>query len=251
MTDRAPLTIPPPEKGREPMKTNVFRFAQINVSTLAPMFPYLDEGSIVPCVATFRGGPGKRFGKFQHFNTVDEVVIMFGAKGGRGRAGMVRVGPKLHQVGAPFEDPEDEGSLRVTTITQRQAIGEKQREEYRFACEKCGRRLYIEEVDATPPKRGTGPSATGGHMPFLTILETYETTRRFNENEEARHCKHCGHKNPPFPIEDWGWDHYVRQAEIVRLAQESVEFRAGGCRGPAQARSGVGHHGAPTGLFRL
>jgi hypothetical protein len=223
VTDKPSLTIPPPEKGREPMKTNVFRFAQINVSTLSPMFPYVDEGAIVPCVATFRGGPGKRFGRFQHFNTVDEVVIMFGAKGGRGRAGMVRVGPKLHQVGAPFEDPEDTGSLRVTTITQRQAIGQPQREEYRFACEKCDRRLYMEEVDATPPRRGTGPGAVGGSVPFATTIETYAAAKHFNENAEARRCKHCGHQNPPFPIEDWGWDQYVRQAEIIEMAQDSID----------------------------
>ena len=235
MTDKPSLTIPPPEKGREPMKTNVFRFSQINVSTLSPMFPYIDEGSIVPCVATFRGGPGKKFGRFQHFNTVDEVVIMFGAKGGRGRPGMVRVGPKLHQVGAPFEDPEDPGSLRVTTITQRQSIGKPQREEYRFACEKCDRRLYLEEVDATPPKRGTGPGATGGSVPFTTTIETYEAAKHFNENEEARRCKHCGHQNPPFPIEDWGWDHYVRQAEIVEMAQELIAAELAGANTPKTA----------------
>ena len=228
MTDKTELTIAPPEKGREPMKTNVFRFVQNAVSTLSPLFPYADEGAIVPCAATFRGGPGKRFGKFQHFNTVDEVVIMFGAQGGRGRAGMVRVGPKLHQVGAPFEDPEDPGSLRVTTITQRQLIGEKQREEYRFACEKCDRRLYMEEIDATPARRNTGPGASGGHVPFITVLETYEATKHYNENEAARLCKHCGHQNPPFPIEDWGWDDYVRQAEIIKLAQESVERELAG-----------------------
>ena len=81
-TDR---TIPPPSGDKEPLKTNVYQFIQNSVTALAPLFPYYDEGSIVPCVATFRGGPGKNYGRFQHFNTVDEVVILFGAQGGRGR----------------------------------------------------------------------------------------------------------------------------------------------------------------------
>ena len=211
------LTIPDPEPGREPMKTNVFRFVQNTPMALAPLFPYADEGSIIPCAATFRGGPGVNFGRFQHFNTVDEVVIMFGSQGGRGRPGMVRIGPKLHPVGAPFEDQENPDNIRVTTITQRQLYGTAQREEYRFICEKCDRRLYIEEVDATPAKRNQQDPL----VPFVTILETYTAAKHFNENADARRCKHCGHENAPFPIEAWGWDIYVKQAEIVRMGRQS------------------------------
>ena len=64
---------------KHPMKVNVYQFARSSVSALAPMFPYQDEGSIVPCVSSFRGGPGRSYGAFQHFNTVDEIMINFGA----------------------------------------------------------------------------------------------------------------------------------------------------------------------------
>jgi hypothetical protein len=228
MTQR---TIPRPDPEREPLKVNVYRFVQNCTTALAPLFPYLDEGAIVPCSATFYGGPGRNYGRFQHFNTVDEVVVMWGATGGQRRAvGLVHVGPKLHLV-APMEHAEDPENTGVLVITQRQAIGKPQREEYRFICEKCDRRLFIQEVDATPAKRGTKPAA--GTAPFLTIAETYEAALRFNADEAARKCKHCGHQNPPFPVEEWAWGVHVSQSEIARRGAASLT--AAGAAGPPPA----------------
>jgi len=241
MTER---TIPKPDPNREPLKANVYRLVQSSPTALVPLFPYVDEGSIVPCAATFSGGPGRRYGRFQHFNTVDEIAVMFGASGQLTRgAGMVRVGPKLHMVQAPMENPEDPANSGVVVITQRQSIGEEQREEYRFVCEKCDRRLFIMEADATPPKRGATPP---GASPFLTIVETAEAARRFNDDEASRKCKHCGHQNPPFPSESWGWDVYVRQSGVAQRAQASMTAARtapphGGPGGP----SGHGRQGGP------
>src|SRR5215469_828653 len=97
---RSEYDIPPPTGDKEPLKTNIYRFIQTSVTALAPLFPYFDEGSIVPCSATFRGAPGRRFGRFQHFNTVDEVVVVFGSQNAMGVPGLVYVGPKLHLVRA-------------------------------------------------------------------------------------------------------------------------------------------------------
>jgi hypothetical protein len=219
MTER---TIPRPDPDRPPLKTNVYWFAQTATTALAPLFPYFDEGSIVPCVATFRGGPGKRYARFQHFNTVDEVFVLFGGAGQLTRgSGLVRVGPKLHMVAGPLQDPDDPDSMGVSVITQRQSIGKEQREEVRFVCEKCDRRLFISDYDATPPKRGT--SKGEGATTFLTILQSFEAAKRFNEEEAARKCKHCGHENPPFPIESWAWDVYANQAEIARRSLAAME----------------------------
>ncbi|MDB5409974.1 MAG: hypothetical protein JWL84_4886 [Rhodospirillales bacterium] len=215
--------IPPPSGDREPLKTNIFAFVQNSQSALAPLFPYVDEGAIVPCAATFRGAPGRRFGRFQHFNTVDEVLLVFGAEGAlRQASGLVRVGPKLHMVTAPFEDPEREESVRVVAITQRQLIGKPHREEYRFVCDKCDRRLFVYEVDATPPQRGKQRETLGDYAPFITIAETYEAARRFNADPEARHCKHCGHDNPPFPIESWAWNTHIDQSAIAKIGHDSL-----------------------------
>jgi hypothetical protein len=219
MTQR---TIPRPDPERPPLKANVYWFVQTATTTLAPLFPYFDEGSIVPCVASFRGAPGKRYGRFQHFNTVDEVVVVFGGTGRLANgAGLVRVGAKLHMVTGPLEDPEDSASMGISVITQRQSIGKRQREEVRFVCEKCDRRLFVMEFDGTPAKRGT--SKGEGPTAFVTILESFEAARRFNEDEAARKCKHCGHENPPFPIEPWAWNVYPSQAEIARHGLAALE----------------------------
>jgi hypothetical protein len=215
--------IPPPSGDREPLKTNIFAFVQNSISALAPLFPYVDEGAIVPCAATFRGAPGRSFGRFQHFNTVDEVVLVFGAENAmRQASGIVHVGPKLHMVQGPFADPERRDAVRVITITQRQLIGQKHREEIRFVCEKCDRRLSVYEVDTTPPQRGKQPQALGDYAPFITIAETAEAARLFNADPLVRHCKHCGHDNPPFPSESWAWEAHVEQSDIARIGRESL-----------------------------
>jgi len=218
MTERR---IPQPDPAREPMRVNVYRFVQTCSTALVPLFPYLDEGSIVPCATTYRGGAGKRYGRFQHFNTVDEVIVMFGASGALTRgAGLVRVGPKLHMVQSPMEDEANPDNAGVVVITQRQSIGKEQREEYRFVCEKCDRRLFIMEADATPQRRGRSTALS--RAPFQTVFETFEAARRFNEDEAGRTCKHCGHKNPPFPTQSWGFETYLNQCEISKRGEASV-----------------------------
>lgn len=225
---RRKLTIPPPLGDKEPRKTNVYDFVQFTRCALAPMFPYFDEGAIVPCSATFRGGPGVNYGRFQHFNTVDEILLTFGARGASRSGGLLRVGPRLHMVQSPLQNDQDPENFALAVITQRQSIGKEQKEEYRLVCEKCDRRLFMAGFDATPPKHGTQAETWGEHAPFPTIGETYEATLAFNADEDARTCKHCGHKNPPFPHEAWGWEHYVEQTEVSALAYDAMKASQSG-----------------------
>ena len=224
--------LPKPDPNRDPLKVNIYRFIQNSKTALAPLFPYVDEGAIVPCAATFRGAPGRHMGRFQHFNTVDEVLVTFGAQGGERRVpGIVHVGAKLHTVTSPIDNSQDPNVMVVAVITQRQSLGTKeQREEYRFICDKCDRRLFLYEIDATPPKRGTKPPP--GTEPFITIAETLEAAKKFNADDAARVCKHCGHQNPPFPIEEWAWDVHVDQSEIAKMGATTMagakNFRPGG-----------------------
>jgi hypothetical protein len=209
-------SIPPLAADRPPLKVNVYELAQNSATTLAPLFPYRDAGSIVPCLSVFRGGPGRRYRRFQHFNTVDEVVLMFTAP-----AGLVSVGPKLHPVGAPFDDAEDPESMAVAVITQRQLLGGRHTEEYRFLCEQCGRRLFVERFDATPPPRN---GFTDSRQPFATVVEGCCAAERFNADEEVRRCKGCGHQNDAFPVRDWGWDAYTGQSRVA--ARADADMRA-------------------------
>lgn len=212
-------SIAPPDPGRPPLKANVFEYAQNTSTTLAPLFPYFEEGSIVPCVSVFRGGAGRRYGRFQHFNTVDEVIMMFGSP-----PGMLFVGPKLHPVGAPFENTEDPNNTALALITQRQLVGKPQREEYRFLCDGCDRRLSVWRFDATPPKRGEQPA----RMAFPTIIEGRSAAERHNEAEEDLTCRHCGHENEPFPLAEWGWNEYAEQTRVAAVAEASINAASAG-----------------------
>ncbi len=88
---RRKKAIPPPTGDKEPLKVNVYDFVQFTKTALAPMFPYFDEGSIVPCTATFKGGPKVDYSRFQPFNTVDEILLTFGADGSMRGGGLLRV----------------------------------------------------------------------------------------------------------------------------------------------------------------
>jgi hypothetical protein len=201
------LTIPPPTSDRCPLKVNLFDYAKNTATTLAPLFPYLDEGSIVPCITVQRGGPGRRYSRFQHLNTVDEVIMMFGTPGG-----MLFVGPKLHPVSAPFDDPKYPLDATIALITQRQLIGKPQREEYRFLCDNCDRRLSVAAFDATPQSRD---ATSDTDALFPTLVEGYRAAKAHNADEANLRCTHCGHMNERFPFETWGWDVYAEQGAVA------------------------------------
>ena len=122
--------MPKPTDDKQPLKCNVYDFARNLTSTLTPLFPYVDEGAIVPTIALFYGGQKGDYGYFLHDNTVDEVAIIFGAGGttGRGVTGLVRTSARSHGVGNLLSDPTSPDSFSLVTITQRQATGEVQRE---------------------------------------------------------------------------------------------------------------------------
>jgi hypothetical protein len=216
------LTIAKPAGDKEPLKTNVYQLQQIANTTLAPLFPYVDAGSIVPATSCFEGGPGKHYGRFQHFNTVDEIALTFGARGSRRGGGVVRVGPKLHMVQGPFQDPENPENVAIAVVTQRQSPDGKQREEIRFVCKKCDRMIYREEIEIIVPLRGQQRKVMGPHSHFPTPSESYSSAKKFNDSDDARTCKNCGHVNAPFPIEAWGWDQYATQKRIIDRAYDAM-----------------------------
>jgi hypothetical protein len=144
---------------------------------------------------------------------VDEVIMMFGSPS------IIFVGPKLHPVGAPFEDPTDPDNTAIALITQRQLFDTPQREEYRFLCDECDRRLSVAPFDATPPRRGE----SSRDRAFPTIAEGSAAAARHNANDENLRCKHCGHVNERFPVEAWGWDQYTGQCRAAAIARSGLQ----------------------------
>jgi len=193
------------------------------------MFPYVDEGAMVPTVALFYGEPDGDYGYFEHVNTVDEIAIIFGAgeTTGRGRAGLVRASTRSHGVGNLLKEPNNTDSFSVVTVTQRQSTGVGQKEAVAFTCEKCSEEVFRQEFDATPPPRGSQRQALGpvGHL--HTIVGSANAVDAFNGEEKNRTCPKCDHVNKLFPLHRWGWHRYRDQTAVVREAYKSLSESAG------------------------
>jgi hypothetical protein len=164
---------------KHPMKVNVYDFMRTANSALAPMFPYQEPGSIVPCVTAFRGAQDRTFGAFQHFNTVDEVMINFGSHGAAPRPGMVAVGAQLHQVSIRMTDPNDDNACQLNVITQRQAeAGEDQHERVTFFCVKCQASLVEHAYQAQPSEELRDRFTAGETGPLGTLIESARAVQR-------------------------------------------------------------------------
>ena len=198
---------------KHPMKVNVYDFMRTANSALAPMFPYQDPGAIVPCVTAFRGAQDRTFGAFQHFNTVDEVMINFGSHGAAPRPGMVAVGAQLHQVSIRMTDPNDDNACQLNVITQRQSeVGEEQHERVTFFCVKCQASLVEHAYMAQPSEELRNRFTAGETGPLGTLIESARTAEEYNADDDARKCAQCGHVNEAFPLDNWGWSKYVESS---------------------------------------
>ncbi|MGE0734669.1 MAG: hypothetical protein AB7G15_11975 [Alphaproteobacteria bacterium] len=215
------LEIAPPRDDHPPLKTNVFEAARAVTCTLAPLFPYLHAGAIVPTVALFWGRTHGDYGHFEHFNTVDEIVIVFGADGavGRARTGLVRVNANTHMVGKFLPDPDNPENFSLISITQRQSDAEPQQEGVWFKCGKCQADLMRLDFAWEPVMTVAQEQALGAVAPLETVMRSAEAVERYNTN---RTCPKCGHENQAFPLERWGWDRYAAQTEAVRKAQATL-----------------------------
>jgi hypothetical protein len=215
---RSATSIPPPAPEKAPLKNNAYLHARIATTALAPLFPYLGPGCIVPVTALQdpenRGG----MGYFVHSNTVREVNISFGAQNSYQVPGGAATGPYVHGVGQKAGQ-ENAKMINIGVITQRQAVGEPQRESVGLVCESCGETVFQRDFDAydLPDQLDGEVSEAIAGLP--TISQSAKTTADYNATEAMRTCKACGHVNAPFPSAYWGWDEYRRRTQVIALAK--------------------------------
>jgi hypothetical protein len=220
------LNIADAPADRIPMKENAYLRGRAEHAQLSPMFPYFGPGAIVPCTAVFGSNHLDR-GYFVHFNTVQEVLVCFGAEGAPyPYPGLVRVGPTTHPVGnKPGQEPSFATAFVV--ISQRQAVDAPQTESILFYCEKCDSELFRRDYDADifpgPLDGPTDPAIVG----LPTIAQSAQSALEFNASDASRTCKSCGHVNPPFPLTFWGWEEYSRRTQIaVRMRKTLIDTAA-------------------------
>lgn len=212
--ENAQLKIAPPRADREPLKVNAFHFVQSVNSELAPLFPYLGPGDIVPCIGYMLGDDGD-YGQFLHSNSVDELVLCLGAGGGaRSRTGVVFVGARTHDVSLANGLNPDEFHLVV--ITQRQKAEGEQTEAVSYSCRKCSTQLARYAFD-------TSCSDDQCYPGLPTIVGTEAAATSFNESLATRTCPNCGDVHPPFPKEVWGWRNYLRRTQLARMARAALD----------------------------
>lgn len=227
--------IPPPSGAREPLKANIYERMTDASCQLLPLFPYHDAGAIVPCGAIFQGAPGAEFGHFFHYNTVEEVALVFGASNAMLASGQMFVTQKLHGVNSFLRDPQDPDAFLVISITQHQSEDGEQDEAVLFRCQKCHHELLRFEYDATPKGvDGYDPAQWGGSPDdeigmFPSLWGSAEAARLLRD-ESVRTCDECGHVNPEHPEPKWGWQRWVDQSRVANRARAALDDAA------AQAR---------------
>ena len=211
------LAIAPRLKDKAPLKVSVYEHAQSATGSLTPMFPFRDEGSMVPCATLLWGKKNGEYGFLMHDNCVDEVVVMFGGQNTTGRAdtGVVRVAPNRHGVGHHLKDCEEPEAFSLICLTVRQRQNEEQKESVWFVCEECKAEMTRIDYDATPPKHSR-QREHGICIPLDALIGCAEMAEIFNDSEASRTCPECGHVNPPFPEERWGWEKYAGQTLAVQ-----------------------------------
>jgi hypothetical protein len=209
--------IPPPSDDRPPLRVNGFEYAQIANTSLAPMFPYLQRGAIVPTTSLMVGGPNANYGHFFHENTEEEVALVIADHGGIKNTGMMMIAPQLHGVQSFLKDPLDPESFLLIVITQRQSDDRRQQERVFFRCG-CNEVLFEQTYDSTPDDV-YDPHANHA---FLTNKKSGDIAIAFNGDEALRTCKRCGKISPPFPHAAWGWDAYATSHDVAALGRRSL-----------------------------
>jgi hypothetical protein len=230
--ESTPRHIAPPRRGSAPEKVNVFTVMQGANCQLFPLFGHVYEGAIVSGGILFkaglRGDPEHDPGLFYHQNSVDEVRLVMAASGCPIHAGDVQVAGRQHPVGGQqFSEPLEPDAFHIGIVTQRNTA--RQEESMSFRCEACRHLLFRKEYDSSP-----AATAERGHPCFATIADTADAVLEFNRRDDLRHCEKCGHQNPPFPAERWGWVTHKLQAEAAAAARRTLEAAAD------RARSEVG-----------
>jgi len=104
--------------GKVPLKKNLFEEVIHATGTLelVPVFPYLDNGVIVPCLSVSLGGAGTQRFQFFHDNVVPEVLLCLAEKHGALKPGQMMVLPNLHGVNNFLKDLQNESAYVAQAI---------------------------------------------------------------------------------------------------------------------------------------
>ena len=208
--------------GKKPIKKNLFEEVIHATGTLelVPVFPYLDDGAIVPCLSVSIGGPNAKKFQFFHDNVVPEVLLCIAGEKSALHAGQMMVLPNMHGVNNFLKDLANEDAYMVVLITIRMNAQADQNEGFLIRCEKCNELVYQLETNIK-----NGPQRP--YYPEFYALGFYaDAIEEFNASD--RTCPKCNHVQELFPAEQVGWRRYAQQVAVANRARAAIEQQAGG-----------------------
>ncbi|HTW89666.1 MAG TPA: hypothetical protein VMD75_16840 [Candidatus Binataceae bacterium] len=222
-----------PVANREPVKVDVFELVIRNLGLLQlnPIFPYLHDGAIVPCMTNTTGVKDVTPWHFFHANDVKETILCMVENGGAMKTGMIMVAGDTHGVGPFLRDPHDPSNYYVGLITIRMRPEPEQMEGIVLRCPKCNAIVYERHFNVKQ-----GPQRK--YYPEFHALRYYlECFREFNGSAEKRTCSKCGTvRSPEVASEDFGYVQYARNIEVANRGRESFEEMAATLNPEAGAR---------------
>lgn len=210
-----------PAPGKRVLKVDIFEIAirTVGVLQLMPIFPYLGDGDVVPCLSPTAGRPDLDHFQFFHVNEVDETLICLASQGAGMKTGAVMKLAAKHGVTAFLRNPHDPASFNVNLITIRMKQGDVQEEAFSLSCPKCHQTVFRRDFNVKD-----GPARK--HYPEFYALRYYaEACEEFNSSETNRTCV-CGEVLPPFPLHLMGWWLYAENIDIAERGREELETRA-------------------------
>ena len=216
MTSTKPWFGEPLIPNKRPIKKNLFE--EVIHATgdleLVPVFPYLDDGAIVPCLSIAMGGEHVKKFQFFHANDVPEVMICLSEQNSALRAGTLMSFPDLHGVNNFLKDVADDDAYMIVLIAIRMRAGE-QVEGFELRCDECNEPIYRLDRDIKQ-----GPERP--YYPEFHALRLYaDAVDEFNASD--RKCSKCGHVQEPFPQDQLGWKRYARQVDLANRARAGAE----------------------------
>jgi hypothetical protein len=223
-----------PVADRQPVKVDVFGLVIRNLGLLqlSPIFPYMHDGAIVPCMTNTTGVRGVTPWHFFHDNEAKETIVCLVENGGAMKSGQIMLLANNHGVGPFLRDPQDPSNYYVGLITIRMGNRPEQTEGIVLRCHKCNEVVYSRHFNVKE-----GPERK--HYPEFHALRYYlESFREFNRNPELRICKKCGTVRPPEPeAENFGYVQYTRNIDVANRGREAFELMAAKLVKPAEGAS--------------
>lgn len=208
---------PAPEK--PPLKVDVCQLVTTILGThqLVPIFPYLSDGAIVPCLTSVIGHAQSRPTRFFHSNELIETILCIAESGGTIKTGQLVWSPHVHGVTSFLRNPRDPDSYNILLVAIRMKKGPEQKEGIILRCVKCNEIVYERHFNVKKgPERKYYPE-------FYALRYYAESFLEFNGSENKRTCPKCGVVQPELPVEDVGHTRYARNMETANRARELVE----------------------------